>query len=190
MKVMDSPSVVVLKDLLSARRSIRSFREHPLSLTSLETLLHAGQGHTSPDGKRTAPSAHALHPLGLTVVVRRVQGLSSGVYTYDGHTGKLSRSGDALDEGSLNSAALGDEMWLEDAPAIIAIVADREAAIRHFSDQQSDGLRGARYVDFEVGAVTQNMYLSATAAGLGGVRPQNGPQLIADIFMHRWRLCK
>lgn len=167
--MVDTPNEAVLKILLSVRRSVRSFREHPLSLTSLETLLHAGQGHTSPDGKRTAPSAHALHPLGLIVVVRRVQGLTPGVYTYDGDTGKLSRSGDVLDEGSLSSAALGDEKWLEDAPAVIAIVADREAAIRHFADQQPDGLRGARYVDFEAGAVTQNIYLSATAAGLGGV---------------------
>lgn len=45
----------------------------------------------------------------------------------------------------------------------------RARAIDHFADQQADGLRGTRYVDFEAGAAAQNMYLAVTAAGLGGV---------------------
>ncbi|MBV6750008.1 SagB/ThcOx family dehydrogenase [Pseudomonas chlororaphis] len=166
---MDTQNTALLKDLLSARRSVRAFSEKPLSLTVLDAFLYAGQGRTSTDGKRTAPSAHALHPLTLRVVVRQVEGLVPGVYLYDSPTGKLSRIGDPIDEGTLNSAALGDEQWLEDAPAVIAIVAQREVAIDRFAEQQADGLRGARYVDFEAGAAVQNMYLAVTAAGLGGV---------------------
>ncbi|NWA23303.1 SagB/ThcOx family dehydrogenase [Pseudomonas gingeri] len=166
---METQNTALLKDLLSARRSVRSFSEKPLSLTALEAFLYAGQGRTSTDGKRTAPSAHALHPLALRVVVRQVEGLVPGVYLYDSQTGQLARIGDPIDKGVLNSAALGDESWLEDAPAVIAIVAERAVAIDHFAQQQTDGLRGARYVDFEAGAVVQNMYLAVTAAGLGGV---------------------
>jgi len=103
------------------------------------------------------------------VVVRQVEGLAPGIYTYDSQVGKLSRIADPIENGLLNSAALGDEKWLEDAPAVIAIVAKRGLAIDHFSTQQADGLRGARYVDFEAGASAQNMYLAVTAAGLGGV---------------------
>jgi SagB-type dehydrogenase family enzyme len=166
---MDTQNTVLLKNLLSTRRSVRSFSDEPLSLAILETLLYAGQGCTSTDGRRTAPSAHALHPLVLRVVVRQVEGLAPGVYTYESQTGTLSRIADPIENGLLNSAALGDEKWLEDAPAVIAVVAERALAIDHFSAQQADGLRGARYVDFEAGATVQNMYLAVTAAGLGGV---------------------
>lgn len=166
---MNTQNAMLLKDLLSTRRSVRSFSEKPLSLAVLETCLYAGQGCTSTDGRRTAPSAHALHPLVLRVVVRQVEGLAPGVYTYDSQVAKLYRIADPIKNGLLNSAALGDEKWLEEAPAVIAIVAERGAAIDHFSAQQADGLRGARYVDFEAGASAQNMYLAVTAAGLGGV---------------------
>jgi len=166
---MDTQNTVLLKNLLATRRSVRSFSAEPLSLAVLETLLHAGQGRTSRDGGRTAPSAHALHPLLLNVVVRHVAGLAPGVYTYDAQAGTLSRSAEPIEHGVLNSAALGDETWLEDAPVVIAIAAERALAIDHFADQQADGLRGARYIDFEAGAAAQNMYLAVTAAGLGGV---------------------
>ncbi|UCP11614.1 SagB/ThcOx family dehydrogenase [Pseudomonas sp. MM213] len=166
---MDTQNTALLKDLLSTRRSVRTFSEEPLSLAVLETFLYAGQGCTSTDGRRTAPSAHALHPLVLRVVVRQVEGLAPGVYTYDSLAGKLSLIADLTEDGLLNSAALGDEKWLEDAPVVIAIVAERALAIDHFAAQQADGLRGARYVDFEAGAAAQNMYLAVTAAGLGGV---------------------
>src|SRR5476649_1133715 len=106
--LMDTQNTALLKDLLSARRSVRAFSKKPLSLTALEAVLYAGQGRTSTDGKRTAPSAHALHPLSLRVVVRQVEGLVPGVYLYDSPTGKLSRIGDLIDQGTLSSAALGD----------------------------------------------------------------------------------
>ncbi|MEA9976861.1 MULTISPECIES: SagB/ThcOx family dehydrogenase [unclassified Pseudomonas] len=168
-KLMGTQSTALLNDLLSKRRSVRSFSQEKLSLAALESILVAGQGCTSVDGKRSAPSAHALHPLMLTVVIHQVEGLSSGVYAFDSKSGRISRNRDPIKNGLLNAAALGDERWLEEAPAVIVIAADRDLAILHFADQQADGLRGARYVDFEAGAVTQNMYLATTAAGLGGV---------------------
>jgi len=166
---MNIQDAVLLKELMSKRRSVRSFSEKPLSVDFLEAFLYAGQGCTSADGRRTAPSAHALFPLTLMVVVRHVDGLVPGVYSYDSQAGKLVRTQELIDDGVLNSAALGDETWLEDAPAVIAVVAERQSAIDHFASQQADGLRGARYVDFEAGAAVQNIYLAVTAAGLGGV---------------------
>ncbi|MNY15290.1 hypothetical protein D3C86_1484940 [compost metagenome] len=78
--------------------------------------------------------------------MRQVEGLAPGVYTYDSQVGKLSRIADLIENGLLNSAALGDEKWLEDAPVVIAIIAERALAIDHFAAPQADGLRGARYV--------------------------------------------
>lgn len=166
---MSAEKTALLKDLLSARRSVRSFSEESLVLDILKIVLYAGQGRTSADGKRTAPSAHALYPLTLKIIVRKVEGLASGLYAFDSDAGELSSFLGLIDNESLSAAVLGDEKWLQSAPAVIVIVAQRDLAIQHFAHQQTDGLRGARYVDFEAGAAVQNIYLAATAAGLGGV---------------------
>lgn len=158
-----------LNELLVRRRSCRRFEERPLSLDTLDRLLSSAQGVTSIDGKRATPSAHAFYPLQLFVVARQIEGVGAGIY--ETSSGRLAASNRlaATRPGSLLSAALADDVWLEQAPAVIVIAADREAAIDHFADQPPDGRRGARYVDFEVGAATQNLYLSTTAQGLGGV---------------------
>lgn len=50
-----------------------------------------------------------------------------------------------------------------------AVGARLDVAIRHFAEQQPDGMRGARYVQFEAGACTQNTYLAVAAENLGSV---------------------
>lgn len=48
-----------LEEALRERRSVRTFRDAPLSLVELSHLLWAAQGITHPTGLRTAPSAGA-----------------------------------------------------------------------------------------------------------------------------------
>jgi hypothetical protein len=65
------PSVagtVSLEEAIERRRSLRTFGPGPLSVGTIGQLLWAGQGVTSPDGKRAAPSAGALYPLELYAV--------------------------------------------------------------------------------------------------------------------------
>lgn len=73
----------LLYSLISRRRSVRQFTDTPVEEPALMRVLTCAQGVNSSDGKRGAPSAHALHPLGLTVVVRRVQGVEAGSYLFD-----------------------------------------------------------------------------------------------------------
>ena len=89
---MSIQNAVLLKELMSKRRSVRSFSKKPLSVAFLEAFFYAGQGCTSADGRRTAPSAHALFPLTLMVVVRHVDGLVPGVYSHDSQARKLVRT--------------------------------------------------------------------------------------------------
>ncbi|AKJ69461.1 hypothetical protein ABW99_15825 [Pandoraea thiooxydans] len=158
-----------LKMLLRRRRSIRFYDELPLSLCSVERILAAGQSITSDDGKRTAPSAHALYPLDLFVIVRRVQGLEPGFYAYAPASQQLLLTGKPLADGVLLSTSLANDEWLEDAAMVVVVGARLNEAIGQFAEQQPDGMRGARYVQFEAGACTQKMYLAVAAEGLGAV---------------------
>lgn len=178
-----------LQRLLRQRHSCRDYSASPISQQALACLVEAAQGSVSKVGARTAPSAHAVYPLHLYILARRVEGLESGVYRHgDGGTqleqehvsagkkqatpghGLRLRALHALPhEHSLVTASLAKDTWLDTAAAIVVIAADRQRAIKHFADQSADGERGARYVDIEAGAVIQNLYLATTALGLGGV---------------------
>ena len=68
---LPKPSVagtVSLEEAIERRRSLRTFGPGPLPVGTIGQLLWAGQGVTSPDGKRAAPSAGALYPLELYAV--------------------------------------------------------------------------------------------------------------------------
>ncbi|MGB2853106.1 MAG: nitroreductase family protein, partial [Dehalococcoidia bacterium] len=75
-------SDVSLEETLLHRRSIRDYTEEALSLAEVSQLLWAAQGITEAWGGRTAPSAGALYPLEVYLVVGDVEGLTPGVYQY------------------------------------------------------------------------------------------------------------
>lgn len=147
---------------LLQRHSVREYSGDPLTLVELSQLLWAAQGVTHSRGMRTAPSAGALYPLELYVIVGRVDGLEKGLYRYrigDHDLQEVSRE-DLQDE--LTAAALGQDC-VADAAAVIVIAGVVErSAVKY-------GERALRYVHMEVGAVAENVYLQATALGLGTV---------------------
>jgi len=73
---------VSVETALAARRSIRAYTKQPLTMADVGQLLWAAQGVTSPDGKRTAPSAMHRYPLEIAVVAQNVAGLPNGAYHY------------------------------------------------------------------------------------------------------------
>ena len=151
---------VSLDSALRARRSVREFAVAPLPIAELGQLLWASQGSTRDGEGRTVPSAGALYPIEVYVAVGRVHRLEPGVYRYDprGHTLALVRSGDH--RRGLATAALRQD-WMEQAPAIVVITALYARTTVKY------GERGRRYVHMEVGHAAQNVYLEATALGLG-----------------------
>jgi len=71
------------EEVLAKRRSVREFKKSPLTLEEVSQLLWAVQGITDPKrGLRTAPSAGALYPLEVYVVIGEVKDLPQGVYRY------------------------------------------------------------------------------------------------------------
>lgn len=154
-----------LEEAIAYRRSIREYRNQPLTLFQLSQILWAAQGLTETKWKfRASPSAGATYPLEVYVVVGEngVEGLKAGIYVYDPltHTLRLIKEGDVREE--LYEACLRQQ-WVKDAPLNIVIVAEYERTTRVY------GERGIRYVHMEVGHVGQNIYLEATALGLGTV---------------------
>lgn len=156
-----------LAEAIRARRSVRGYDGRAIDRDRLLRLLQAGQGITSSDGKRAAPSAHALYPLTLFLAAGLVDGLVTGLHRYDPAENALSRLSTGDLRAGLAAAALEDQPWIGQAPAAIVIGADMARAVAVFAEQPPDGLRGLRYVYLEVGALMQNICLQATELGLG-----------------------
>jgi SagB-type dehydrogenase family enzyme len=151
-----------IEEALIERRSVREYEDAALSLSEIGQLLWAAQGITSERGFRTAPSAGALYPLELYLVVGDVEQLPPGVYKYkpDMHRLINTAQGDLRDE--LQAASL-DQSAIGDAPAVIVIAAVYERTTVKYGD------RGNRYVHMEVGSAVQNVYLQAVSLDLGTV---------------------
>jgi SagB-type dehydrogenase family enzyme len=153
---------LALERALSERVSTREFRAQPLPLSKVGQLLWAAQGRTHGGGRRTAPSAGALYPLEVYLLAGEVEGLEAGLYRYQPHGHTLLEVTRADLRAELAEAALEQE-FVGQAPAVIVVAGVVERTARKY------GGRATRYMHMEVGAVAQNVYLQATALGLGTV---------------------
>ena len=151
-----------LEKAISLRRSIRGYAEAPLMLSHLSQLIWAAQGITSPEGLRACPSAGATYPLEIYLAAASITDLQAGVYHYAGRTHELSLISAGDKRPALAQAALGQSM-IEDAPLSIILAAVSARTSRRY------GSRAPRYVAMEAGHAAQNVYLQATALGLGTV---------------------
>ncbi len=154
---------ISVEKAIQKRRTIRDFKEDSLSLGQLSQLLWAGQGITDPiEGKRAAPSAGALYPLDLYVLVgpSSVEGLEAGVYQYRPEPQAIVQiaKGDRRKEIALASLW---QMWMARAPVLFIITAEYRRITGKYGD------RGIRYAWIEAGHVGQNLFLQAEALGLG-----------------------
>ena len=161
---------ISVEESLYYRRSVRKYNNEPLSLEEVSQILWAAYGITEEiaggpyylrGGLRTAPSAGALYPLDLYLIVGDVIGLDPGIYKYNSeeHSLELLIEGDSRKE--LCDAALGQTM-IEKAPASIVY----SAIYSRNTDKY--GLRGEeRYVCMDLGHSAQNVYLQATALNIG-----------------------
>lgn len=149
-----------LEAMLDQRRSIRELSDAELSLNEVSQILWAAQGISHAQGYRTAPSAGALYPLELYLLAAKVDGLTPGIYHYHPHAHSLSLIEKGDRRLQLAMAAYG-QMWIQDAPVILVIAAEYQRTRVKY------GKRGIRYVHIEVGHAAQNVYLQATALGLG-----------------------
>jgi SagB-type dehydrogenase family enzyme len=151
-----------LEETLRQRRSIRDYGGGTLTLEEVGQLLWAAQGITNERGYRTAPSAGALYPLELYVVVGEVKGLSPGVYHYDPQDHALERMLDGDQRQALASEALGQAPVRRGAIDIVFTGIYERTTYKY-------GERGRQYVHMEAGHAAQNVYLQCVSLDLGTV---------------------
>ncbi len=146
---------------IEQRRSERDFLDQPLSLLELSQLLHYSYGITEERERlRAAPSAGALYPIEIYPVVNNVEDLTRGVYHYSvgDHSLELVRQGDFRTD--MVRYALDQEMMATAAVVLVLSAVFGRSRWRYRE-------RAYRYVLLEAGHISQNIYLVATALGLG-----------------------
>uniref|UniRef100_A0A7V3ZYS0 SagB/ThcOx family dehydrogenase n=1 Tax=candidate division WOR-3 bacterium TaxID=2052148 RepID=A0A7V3ZYS0_UNCW3 len=150
-----------LEKAINERRSVRTYKDSPLTLKEVAQLLWAAQGKVA-SGKRATPSAGATYPMEIYLIAGEVEGLEPGLYkyVYDEHSLQLVKVGDL--RRVVSERALRQDMILK-APVTIVISAVFERTRARY------GARAERYVYMEAGHIGQNIYLQATALGLGTV---------------------
>jgi len=149
---------------LLERSSTRDYSADPVSLEQASQLLWASQGITREGGEwqfRTAPSAGALYPIETYLAANRVQELLPGLYHYEVRNHRLAfLREDEFIGMALTRAALGQTVC-QRAAAIFIWTAVIARSVRKY------GERAYRYIYMDAGHVAQNLYLAATALGLG-----------------------
>lgn len=156
---------ISFEETVQQRRSQRSFSKQALTLEEVSQILWAAQGITDKEKNfRSAPSAGALYPLEIYLVVgeKGVEDLEPGVYHYnpEKHNIKKHKSGDIRI--NLTVAAFA-QVWVKSAPVSLVISAVYERTTEKY------GERGKQYVHMEAGHVGQNVYLQAESLNLGTV---------------------
>ena len=158
----DTSGGMSLTEALSLRRSIRSYRDAPLSLAEVSQLLWSAQGFTNERGFRTAPSAGATFPLEIFLMVNNVEGLKAGIYHYLPADNALEFLREGAPAAELARACLSQSM-ISDGGAVLIFAADFDRTTGRY------GERGIRYVHNEIGHASQNVHLQAAALDLGTV---------------------
>lgn len=154
-----------IENALLSRRSIRSYKNTPLTLQEISQLLWSAQGISDSSSGfryRTAPSAGGLYPLEIYVVVGNVTDLMNGIYKYRPITHDLKKIAEGDKRTELFNVALR-QTPIQTAPAVIVFSAVfKRTSIKY-------GSRAERYIYMEVGHAAENLFLQCVSFGLGTV---------------------
>ncbi|MBN1247804.1 MAG: SagB/ThcOx family dehydrogenase, partial [Anaerolineae bacterium] len=148
---------------IGGRRSVRDYATAPMPLGDLSRLLHLAGGITQPGGSaglRAAPSAGALYPIETYVIAHTVGDLAPGLYHYTVVDHALERlQSDDLRQACVRLGAM--QGFLGEANAVFVLTAVFQRLRWRYHR------RGYRYALLEAGHIGQNLYLAATAMGMG-----------------------
>ena len=159
-----TPAGPPIEQVIARRRSVREYADRRVTLAEVSSVLRDANGITDERDPtlafRAAPSSGALYPVEIYPVIFAVDGVAAGVYHYDvrGHRLALLRPGDFRDD--VFRAALAQEMLLQCDLVLVLTGLWPRVQWKYVE-------RSYRYILLEAGHVGQNVYLAATALGLG-----------------------
>ena len=160
------PMLHNLPYLIESRHSSRIYTQKNMTLEQLSFLLWACQGVKSIRGKsyatlRTVPSGGARHPFETYLVVRKVDGLRSGVYHYlpMEHALEFLQEIENLDE-RINESLCG-QIWASKANVLFYW------SMVPYRAEWRYGIYAHRVALMDAGHMAENLYLACTGLGLG-----------------------
>jgi SagB-type dehydrogenase family enzyme len=164
---LPSPAGGALAKMFAGRQSTRAFATWTMPLATLSDLLFAAHGVVGimplDSGgaylRRSVPSAGALYPLEIVILLRDIEGLEDGIYGFDPRSHALDL---LFPRARLEQALAAFYMlpYLGGANAILCHVAVFARC------QKKYGPRGYRYILLEAGHSAQNLCLAAEERGL------------------------
>jgi SagB-type dehydrogenase family enzyme len=154
---------VGLDEILKQRKSVREFRQEPISKDQLSYLLWASTGIQRVEQGyefRTVPSAGALYPIETYLIINDAADIEQGVYHYSvkAHCLEQLKQGDLRRE--ITGAALGQQMCVM-ASVVFIWSAVFERCKRKY------GQRAYRYIYLDAGHIAENLTLAAVSLNLG-----------------------
>lgn len=158
---------ITLADAIEQRHSSTTFAARPMEFAVLAALLEQAAGvrghrpgyNVRDFPVRRAPSAGGLAPIDLYVVANAVDGLTQGLYCYRPSAPGLVRVDTGNMRAKVAEAGIAAD-WLFHAPAVLFLAVDMSRVDWKY------GVRSYRFVHVDLGVLTQNLYLVATALGL------------------------
>lgn len=155
-----------IRDIIAGRKSLREYKDEPLSMEQLSWLLWSTQGvhglfKNGIATRRTVPSAGARHAFETYIFALNVTGLQNGLYRYLALEHKLGliRQGSDL-AGPLVEGCLGQAFVGKAAATFAWTVIPYRSEWRYPASAH-------KILFLDAGHVCQNMYLAAEAIGFG-----------------------
>ena len=168
LKIVKLPDPEFNKDIqfwnvILNRQSTRKFRNEPITLSDLSSLLFGMTGLTRIFPQyafRTVPSAGGLYPIEVYPTINNVENLEKGIYHYNisKHHLELLKEGDFRTE--IAKGCLDQQIAFNSAVNFVWTVIIERSRWKYLQ-------RCYRYIYMDAGHIGQNFYLVAEALGLG-----------------------
>lgn len=147
----------LLTEIISHRKSTRSFSNKPLSLGQISGVVNTM--YSKSKGK-TVPSAGGIYPITLYVLIlRQIDSVPPGLYCYNSHNQSLVKVNEEFNR-QLVITILGTSM-MENASAVVCVAGDFTSTTYKYAN------RGYRYLLLEAGHIAQNAYLYCAENNIG-----------------------
>jgi SagB-type dehydrogenase family enzyme len=149
-------SDVSVERTLQERRSVRAYKDEPVTLKELAQLLWAAQGITEPQkGLRTAPSPRSAYLIKIYVLAGKVTDLAPGMYLYQPKGHELVKESGGDKKGDLFNAA--GQAAIKAAPLALLFTGAKA------------GIQNPAWMYLEAGHASENVYLQAVSLKFGTV---------------------